>query len=71
MDIVAKLTYRIEITARELNLIRRALEQMKNKDGSKLAQELTKRANMGNEMIRRHFESLLEISSKSGDQDEY
>lgn len=66
MNITAKLTYRFELSARELNLIRRALEKMENPDASDLARRITNQANKGNETIRAHFESILTVEAKGG-----
>lgn len=63
MQVNHKLTYKFEVSARDLKLIRRALEN-EGPQGSELARILTKQVQRSLEDLRVHFESMINLEIK-------
>jgi hypothetical protein len=65
MNISPKLSYEVHLTARELKMIRRALNLEGSKFAKEMAQELTNRAGQAAVAMDRHFKSFLTIETSS------
>jgi hypothetical protein len=69
MKVSHRLTYKFDVSARELKLIRRALE-LEGPNGSELARQMTEQVKRSTEDLRTHFETLLEVIRKEPDANE-
>jgi hypothetical protein len=61
MNVSHKLTYTFQVSARELKMIRRALELEGNAEFKELAETLTKQVQRSLDDLKTHFETLLKI----------
>jgi hypothetical protein len=69
MHLAPKITYSFQVTARELNLIRRALVSFGGQ-GDKLASELLKKQGDTIKLLEDNFKAQLEIAVNCGSEED-